>query len=183
MDKIFTPYVGNVGYGWFIRERSGRRVTAINGRSPGFASYLERYIDDDACIIILNNIYSTAPFIMIEGLSAILFGEEYEMPETPDLEKLDTKTLDSFAGEYEFGPNFYRPGAAVIVANENGHLSFHWSQTYYYPILPISKDKFLDRMFWAYILFQRNDKGEVTGFVWKDPDEFMAKKLSTMKIP
>ena len=120
---------------------------------------------------------------MIEGLSVILFGEEYEMPETPHPEILDLKTLDSFAGRYEFGQDFYRPGAAVIVANENGHLSFHWSQTYFNPILPISKDKFLDRMFWAYITFQRNDKGEVTGFVWKDPDEFMAKKLSTMKIP
>lgn len=183
LDKIFTAHVDNVGYGWFVRERSGRRVTAINGRSPGFASYLERYIDEDACIIILNNIYSTAPFMMIEGLSAILFGDEYEVPETPDLERRETKTLESFAGNYEFGPDFYRPGASVIVKSENGQLSFHWSQTYFYPILPISKDKFLDRMFWAYILFQRDDNGEVTGFVWKDPDEFTAKKIAVVDYP
>jgi CubicO group peptidase (beta-lactamase class C family) len=183
LDKIFTKHVDNVGYGWFVRERTGKRVTAINGRSPGFSSYLERYIDDDACIIILNNIYSAAPFMMIEGLSAILFGEEYETPETPDLEKQDKKILESFAGKYEFGQDFYRPGAAVIVRSENGLLSLHWSQTYFYPILRISKDKFLDRMFWAYVLFQRNDEGEVIGFVWKDPDEFMAKKISIVNNP
>jgi hypothetical protein len=38
-------------------------------------------------------------------------------------------------------------------------------------------------MFWAYVLFQRNDEGEVIGFVWKDPDEFMAKKISIVNNP
>ena len=183
LDKIFTPHVDNVGYGWFVRERSGRRVTAINGRSPGFASYLERYIDDDACIIILCNIYTSTPFMMIGGLSAILFGEEYAKPETPDFKKLDAKTLAGFAGKYEFVPDFYRPGAEVIVESKDGQLLFQWSKTYFYPILPLAKDKFLDRIFWAYISFQRNEKGEVTGFIWKDPDEFAAKKLSTINIP
>lgn len=183
LDKIFTLHVDNVGYGWFVRERSGRRVTAINGRSPGFASYLERYIDDDACIIILSNIYTAAPFTMIEGLSAILFGEEYEKPETPNFEKLDTKTLSGYSGKYEFGPDFYRPRAEVTVESKDGQLLFQWSETYFYPLLPLSKDKFLDRMFWATIVFQRNDNGEVTGFIWKDPDEFPTKKLSILDIP
>jgi CubicO group peptidase (beta-lactamase class C family) len=183
LDKIFTPYVDNVGYGWFVRERSGRRVTAINGRSPGFASYLERYIDDDASIIILSNIYTSAPFTMIEGLSAILFGEEYAKPETPKFEKLDTETVAEYAGKYNFGPDFYRPGAEVIVESKYGHISFQWSKTYFYPLLPLSKDKFLDRMFWATIVFQRNETGEVTGFIWKDSDEFQAKKMSPIDIP
>jgi CubicO group peptidase (beta-lactamase class C family) len=183
LDKILTPYVDNVGYGWFVRERSGRRVTSINGRSPGFASYLERYIDEDACIIILSNIYTAAPFMMIEGLSAILFGEEYVIPESPNFEKMDSTILDSYAGKYEFVPDFYRPGAEIIAESKDGQLLFQWSKTFFYPVLPIAKDKFLDRMFWATILFQRDEKGEVTGFLWKDPDEFQAKKLKTAKIP
>lgn len=183
LDKIFQRYVDNVGYGWFVRERLGRRVAAINGRSPGFASYLERYIDDDACIIILSNIYTTAPFQMIEGLAAILFDEGYEKPEPVNYEKLESKTLDSYTGKYRFGPDFYRPGAVVVVDSEDGSLSFYWSQSYFYPLLPISEDKFLDRMFWAYISFQRNDAGEVTGFTWKDPDEYSAEKLSEKKVP
>jgi len=183
LDRIFTPHVDNVGYGWFVRERSGRRVTAINGRSPGFASYLERYIDDDACIIILSNIYTAAPFSMIEGLSAILFGEEYTQLETPKYENLEDSILAEYAGAYEFGPDFYRPGSRVSVESKDGQISFYWSDTYFYPLLPLGKDKFLDRMFWATILFQRDDLGEVTGFIWKDPDEFQAEKRSTGKIP
>ncbi len=183
LDKIFTPHVDNVGYGWFVRERSGRRVTAINGRSPGFASYLERYIDANACIIILSNIYTAAPFTMIQGLSAILFGEDYETLQTPTLERLDAKVLENYAGKYVFGPDFYRPGAEVIVAREDSRLLFRWSETYFYPLLPLGKDRFLDRMFWATILFQRDDQGEVTGFLWKDPDEFPAEKLPERQIP
>jgi CubicO group peptidase (beta-lactamase class C family) len=183
LDRIFTPHVDNVGYGWFVRERSGRRVTAINGRSPGFASYLERYIDEDACIVILSNIYTAAPFSMIEGLSAILFGEEYTRPEIPTFEQLDAKFLESYTGKYIFGPDFYRSGAEVTVDRDDSQLLFRWSETYFYPLLPLAKDRFLDRMFWATILFQRDDLGEVTGFIWKDPDEFAAKKSSTVKIP
>jgi CubicO group peptidase (beta-lactamase class C family) len=182
LEKIFKKHVDNVGYGWFVRERLGRRVTAINGRSPGFASYLERYIDDDACIIILSNIYTSAPFAMIEGLAAIVFGEEYEKPVAVKFEKLDSQTLNSYSGRYKFGPDFYRPGAVVTVESNGGQLSFYWSKTYFYPVLPISKDTFLDRMFWAYITFQKNEAGEVVGLIWKDPDEYSAKKLSSDSI-
>lgn len=183
LDLIFTPHVDSVGYGWFVRKRSGRRVTAINGRSPGFASYFERYPDEDACIIILSNVYTAAPFTMIEGLSAILFGEEYETPQAPSTERLDAKILESYTGKYVFGPDFYRPGAEIIVDREDSRLLFRWSETYFYPLLPLGKDRFLDRMFWATILFQRDAQGEVTGFIWKDPDEFPAEKRPERQIP
>jgi len=39
----------------------------------------------------------------------------------------------------------------------------------------------LDRMFWSYISFQRNKAGEVTGFIWKDPDEYAASRISKAK--
>ena len=183
LDRIFTPHVDSVGYGWFVRERSGRRVTAINGRSPGFASYLERYVDEDACIIILSNIYTAAPFSMIGGLSAILFGEEYTPLEPPRYENLENSLLAEYAGEYGFGPDFYRPGSRVTVESKDGQISFYWSETYFYPLLPLGKDTFLDRMFWATISFQRNETGEVTGLLWKDPDEFQAEKRPERQIP
>ncbi|MCI0356176.1 MAG: beta-lactamase family protein, partial [Acidobacteria bacterium] len=50
-DKMFTEQSEGVGYGWFVRKRFDRRVTAYGGRSPGFSSSLERYVDDDVCII------------------------------------------------------------------------------------------------------------------------------------
>jgi hypothetical protein len=151
-------------------------VTAINGRSPGFACYLERYIDDDACIIILSNIYTSAPFTMIEGLAAILFGEDYEKLEAIRLGKLDSLTLDNYTGKYQFAPDFYRPEAGVTIEKKDGDLILYWSRTYFYPLLPMGEDKFLDRMFWATLIFQKNEAGDVTGLIWKDPDEFSASR-------
>ncbi|RKY89783.1 hypothetical protein DRQ09_00790 [candidate division KSB1 bacterium] len=55
INKIFTMYADNFGYGWFIRKKFNRKVIYINGRSPGFSTYLARYIDDDMCIIVLGN--------------------------------------------------------------------------------------------------------------------------------
>lgn len=177
LEKIFKDHLEGKGYGWFVRERLNRKVTAINGRSPGFSSYLERYIDDDACIIILSNNYAAAPFSMIQDLAAILFDEEYEKPGEIQTRELSPDELNSLAGRYKFGPNFYRPNAVVNVINKEGKLTFQWSKTYISPLTAISETKFLDRYFWAYIIFQKDSKGEVSGFIWKDPDEFHATKL------
>lgn len=181
LNMVFQKYINNVGYGWFVRERLGRRVTAINGRSPGFAAYLERYIDDDACIIILSNIYTSAPFQMIQGLAAIMFDEEYEKPPSIDYRKISSETLANYLGNYRFEADFYRPKAEVVLENIDEAVVLKWSQSYFYPLLPISKDKFLDRMFWAYITFNRNESGAVTGFTWRDPDEFSALRLLDIK--
>lgn len=176
LEKIFKDHLEGKGYGWFIRERFGRKVTSINGRSPGFSSYLERYIDDDACIIILSNNYAAAPFSMIQDLAAILFGEEYEKPTEIQTSELGPDILNSLTGRYQFGPDFYRPNAVVNVRSEEGQLVFQWSETYVSPLTTISESSFLDLYFWAFITFQKNSEGEISGFVWKDPDEFHASR-------
>jgi len=176
-EKTFTNHIDGVGYGWFVRKRLNRRVTDINGRSPGFTSYLRRFIDDDACIIILSNNYAPALFSMIKDLSAILFGEKYEMP--PEIEPIivGAEALDACIGRYEFSQDFYRPGAVVSVIKKDDSLALQWSKTYISPLLSLSETKFLDRFFWAYIVFVKDDKGEVTQLIWRDDRDYPAKKL------
>ncbi|MFQ5741438.1 MAG: hypothetical protein ACE5JX_20775 [Acidobacteriota bacterium] len=158
--------------------RGSGGVAAINGRSPGFTSYLERYLDDDACIIILSNNYAPAPFAMIDGLSAILFGEPYTRPSPARPVELSRETLDAYQGSYRFGSDFYRPGVEVKVLTREGYLSIEWGPGYSSPLLPVSRTEFLDRRFWATITFTRDREGRVTGFTWKDPDTFQAERLS-----
>lgn len=177
LDDVFKEHEDGVGYGWFVRERLNRRITAYNGRSPGYSSYLERYIDDDACIIILSNNYAPAPHMMIEDLAAILFSEEYEgLMEIKPI-KINSKILSNYIGRYKFGDDFYRPNAAVKVIKKDGHLSFQWSKTYITPLKPLSENKFLDRFFWAYIIFQKDAKDVVTGLIWRDTSDYLAVKL------
>ena len=178
LDEMFKAHIEGIGYGWFVRKRLNRRVTAINGRSPGFTSYLERYIDDDACIVILSNNYVTAPHMMIEGLAAILFDEEYEIIDVDPSEEVGPEVLDSYVGRYQFGTDFYRRNAEVQVVKKNDYLIFQWSKTYISPLRTLSKSKFLDLFFWAYIIFETDAEGNVTGFIWQDTDDYPAKRMS-----
>ncbi|MFH1940981.1 MAG: serine hydrolase domain-containing protein [bacterium] len=178
LDKMFKEHLEGVGYGWFVGKRFGKRITRYNGRSPGYTSYLERYIDDDACIIVLSNNYAPVPHIIINDLAAILFGEKYSVPEEVRPVSLDPNTMSAYIGRYRFGSDFYRPNAVVSVIGEEDHISFAWTETYKTPLRPLSETTFLDRTFWATILFQKNSNGEVTGLIWRDSRDYAANKIN-----
>ena len=50
----------------FRRQRFGHRSVYVNGSSPGFKAHFERFIDDDAAVIVLSNLYLAAPSIIAE---------------------------------------------------------------------------------------------------------------------
>jgi len=56
LDEMFTPYLNNYGYGWFITENNdGDKVVFHSGNLPGYTSYVERNIDKNYEFIILCN--------------------------------------------------------------------------------------------------------------------------------
>jgi CubicO group peptidase (beta-lactamase class C family) len=58
-EQMFTPANKEwYGYGWGIQQRQGRKCIWHNGSVGGYRACIGRYIDDDVCIIILNNIGS-----------------------------------------------------------------------------------------------------------------------------
>lgn len=93
LDEIFTPGKGNVGYGWFINRDSKRLVITQGGLNSGFAASVFRYPEEPASVILLNNFENAGPFLARIGndLTAILFGEKYELPNEPVVVKVDPK--------------------------------------------------------------------------------------------
>jgi len=177
LKKIFSEQARGIGYPWFLAKRLNRRVAYYNGRSPGFTSYLDRYLDDDACIIILSNNYAPVPHLMIKDLASILFGEKYEVPAEWKPVKLEPKVLDGLTGRYQFGSDYYRPGAIVNIETQGDHLLMKWSDTFSSPLMPLSPTKFLDRNFRAIIIFEKDERGKVTGLMWRDTSDYPARKL------
>src|SRR5262249_17833061 len=101
LEKMFTKHVDNaVGYGWVISRRLNRNCIRMSGRSPGFQCEIQRYVDDDVCVIVLGNNYSGAASFMINDIAAIAFGEPYEAFAVNKNLKLDPKTIDSYLGRY-----------------------------------------------------------------------------------
>lgn len=177
LAQMFKDQVDGTGYGWFVGERSGRKVLRYSGRSPGYTASFERYPDEDACIIILSNNYAPVPGIAAGGLRAILFGEPYTIFAMDRKARADPTVLEAFEGRYRFGPDFYRENAEVMIRLNAGTLEIVWSPSYVSPLLPLSASTFLDRLFWATILFQTDAAGGVSGFVWRDSDDYAATRL------
>ncbi|MCO7223165.1 serine hydrolase [Pleionea sp. CnH1-48] len=55
LNKIFTPYLNNYGYGWLILESNGDKVQRHGGALAGFSSLIVRTPEQDRVIILLSN--------------------------------------------------------------------------------------------------------------------------------
>jgi CubicO group peptidase (beta-lactamase class C family) len=161
IEKMFRE-----GYGWFDSKRFNRRAIRMNGRSPGFQSEIQRYIDEDICIIVLGNNYAPTASLIAGGLAAITLGEKYEIPKLAKPVKLDPKIFDAYVGRYQFGSDFFVPGGIYAIEKRNDQL-FMTTKAINDTLTPQSETEFFDRTFWATIIFVKNDKGEVTNLIWR----------------
>ncbi len=61
-----------VGLGWFVLERSGRRMVAHNGGILGFSSSYLRFVDDRVSVVLLTNAGHLAePYVLAEQLATL----------------------------------------------------------------------------------------------------------------
>jgi tetratricopeptide (TPR) repeat protein len=85
-QKMFTPYLGNYGFGWGILnvqygdENDSLKIVSHSGGLNGFNTRITRFIDYNHLIVIFNN-FSSAPLAEISNqISNILYDEEYQYP-------------------------------------------------------------------------------------------------------
>lgn len=89
IGAIFKPYIKcefegpatslHYGYGWCVAELHGKSVMTHDGGLDGFLVHISRFVDDDACVIILTNTSKHPFFDKIQNdLAAILFDLPYE---------------------------------------------------------------------------------------------------------
>lgn len=177
-QKIFTDYGQGVGYGWFIRKDKPHHY-AINGRAPGFSSNLERFADDDVCIIIASNLYSSLTHTMAEDLNAIVFGEERQarIPAAPV--KIEPSILEDYVGGYQFGDDFtYNPSMVGEVEKEGNFLTLTSGSgggTSY--LIPISQGRFIDRLYGGTVSFMKDASGKTAFLIWNFGKDFKAERI------
>jgi hypothetical protein len=174
---MFTSYQDNYGYGWLIMNAWGRKSMGHGGGAPGFSSWIEHWPGEKAFVAVLSNNGRTSAGEVGRSLAAILFGLEYQLPESRMIKRLDPEALDEYVGTYRIDARnsrrVLRQGQALFVERAGGQR---------YPIEPSDKDRFFfahDRG--ASIHFIRNDEGVVTGHIFHQlgVDE-TAKKLTSL---
>ncbi len=160
LAMMFTDHGSNVGYGWFINQTHGRPHHFINGRSPGFASYLGRYPTDDLCVIVLSNRYISVTTRIGTDLAAMALGLACQ-PFSIEKKKTSPSTAASLTGRYRFGASFYRPNFTLTVSHRQGDLYTDWGL-----LMPNGKDRYIQRAYWSSLRFLRGPDGRATGMTF-----------------
>lgn len=173
LQKMFTPFKDKYGYGWGIVNVFNRKMVGHNGETEGFRTNITRFVNDDACIIILSN-FEQCPVGKISiDLAAILFGEKYAIPEVRKMIKVDPSILNDYVGKYELKPNFY-----FTITKENTHLYGQATGQNKLEIHPESETKFFFKEIDAQISFIRDETRKVEKLILHQSGrEIPAKKL------
>lgn len=149
-DSSQTDY----GFGWMIDStKTYGKIASHSGGWAGYISYIERNLDNDKTIIILQNNSLSSTEIPIKNTRRILYNQEVEKPI-----KLDSEILKSYAGKY-----LTETQKEKEIAFENDKLYVVMSADYKMELVPVSKTKFIvdgwsPEVSYMFIL---NDNGEV----------------------
>jgi hypothetical protein len=148
------------------------------GRSPGFAAELDDFPDDGVTIIILSNSYSTVTQDpMPAALAAIVFGNDPPKPPALSLAPLPQSELASYAGDYQYGPDYFAPNSKFSLRPQSGFLVLQLGEIQS-PLVSAGHDEFIERRFFGSIKITRDTQGKVTGLVTRyGKRDFLAKKL------
>lgn len=173
LDKIFTPFLENYGYGWQISELFNHKFVGHNGEINGFVTSIYRYINDDICIILLSNNGFSMINVITKDLAAIVFNEKYELPKERTAIKVDPKIYDAYIGEYELAPNFI-----ITITRENDQIFAQATAQSKAEIYPESETEYFYTLVYAQITFVKNEKTEVTQLILhQNGQERPAKKI------
>lgn len=117
LQKAFTPYKSNYGYGWQIDTVYNKKITEHGGGITGFVSFILRVLDDQTCIIVLSNLPSCNPEIIASHINGLLNGvKPGPLAERKEIH-LNPETLKLYSGEYALTPSFH-----IMITLENGSL-------------------------------------------------------------
>jgi len=164
-------------YGWSERERFGRKLRGVGGRSPGFIASLEYFTDDGTCIAILTNSYSSVGQVIAPDISALVVGQPAVPPPVAYV-RPRPGVLAAFTGRFQMPDDYFVPGATLTLLDRGDSLEATWSNGATTIIYPAGGDHFVDRTFWAMVKFTRDAGGEVTGFTYNLLQPFAARKLA-----
>ncbi|MBN2092442.1 serine hydrolase [candidate division KSB1 bacterium] len=160
LQKMFTPFKAQYGYGWGIVDLFDRKMAGHNGEIDGFKANISRFINDDACIIVLSNFEQTPIGKISVDLAAILFGKDYSIPKIKKTIALDSDILNDYSGKYELKPNFH-----FVISRNGDQLFCQPTGQKKLRIYPESEIKFYIKEVDAYITFIRNENKTIESLI------------------
>jgi CubicO group peptidase (beta-lactamase class C family) len=148
------------GFGWYVSEkqspRLGESVMVSNGRAPGFSAILEYLPKEKLAVIVLTNIEHDANPLVIPEAVAMLMGKQYK---PFDYSPVPAELVGRPAGDFVFGADFYRASATLNLATDAKGTTLYWPGGPEDPLLPVARDKYMDRYYWNPVSVVRGADG------------------------
>jgi CubicO group peptidase (beta-lactamase class C family) len=155
-----------VGYGWFRSTKNSRLGVPLfwmNGHSPGFSSAVLYLPEPRLSVVVLSNIYSSAPTTIGYDIADLASGKPVEgfrsMAATPN----DAKLVGT---GFRYGPKFYQPNVTLRVIAVSGGIGLEWGDKRVSPLIPVGADRFVDRSYWTQVVVKRGSDGRAIALVY-----------------
>jgi CubicO group peptidase (beta-lactamase class C family) len=166
---------GKYGYGWLTMQQVGRPAQVHGGEINGFTSFLARFPEEHATVIVLSNFDNMPVEMIARDLAAIMFGEKYELPQVRRVVQLDPRLFDLYAGQYAL---VLAPTITFAITNEGGKLMAVVPGQPKTELTPSSQTEFFVPGVNAQLRFIMDNSGQVTGLVLnQNGREIQAKKI------
>ena len=156
MDKIMTVYKDNYAYGWMVTKYKEHKKFFHSGGIEGFNTVINRFTDDELCIIILKNVDNYQLFNANKMATAIMFGEKFDLPSEHKMIAVDKKIYKTLVGDYELEPGFI-----LSITTDGTNIYSQATSQDKFEIYPEAENKYFLKIVDAQLEFSKDEKGNV----------------------
>jgi CubicO group peptidase (beta-lactamase class C family) len=175
-DAMFTPVKNDYGYGWGIGKQYGLTRIAHGGGINGFVTYISRYPEAKAVVIVLSNFAQANTQGIATALAKMALADKMTLPVAV---KVDAAVLKNYAGRYQVDPKI-APNLVLDVTVENGELWIQPSGQEKHKLMALSDSEFWDEQLEnSRLAFTKDEKGSVASInIESGGSKFAAKRLT-----
>lgn len=169
-DRTDTKY----GMGWFIDSTADfGKTVSHSGGWPGYRTYIDRHIDNDKTIIVLENHDNSSISMTINSLRNIIYNKPLPIEKTRKEIHLNNEQLQKFAGVYEI-----QKGVELNISLDKDQLFVQLTGQNSFPIFAESEISFFLKVVDAQIQFVKNENEEISSlFLLQNGNKIEAKRI------
>lgn len=140
IDKMVTPFMEQVGLGFFIDKRGNSVYFGHDGADEGFRASMLMHRDKGYGVVVMVN--SDNGQIMGEVMRSIAYAYQWDelLPAVNEVISLDAAKLDEYAGRFQVNPD-----RILTVAREEGKLIARPTADVKFELLPVADGTFIRR--------------------------------------
>ncbi|WP_310554437.1 serine hydrolase [Flavobacterium sp.] len=169
LEKAYTPFKNNYGYGWVTIPMFEKMTVGHSGAGAGFRSNFVQIPEDDICIILLTNTERDLN-IATSAIIKILYNKDYKIPIVANINK---ETLKQYVGTYQVENNF-----VIYLTIVNNKLIAQSGNNPKSILYPVKENLFYAEELNGYVSFEKNSNAQIASLIFYKGDQpTKAKKI------